>query len=472
MTNKKRLLRTALCVYLVSYIGACAIKTPPSAKEVLVDTLPDSSHTLNNWSSTFNNGKVIDGWMSSFEDPALNALVAEILANNQNLQAAAAKVDAASALAIQAGATLKPTIGLSGSGSTTGAKGLSSNLNSGNVFLSVSWELDIWGRIRSGVAAAEALNRSVQSDFEYARQSLAALTAKTWFLATQVRMQQKLAQEAVDIFSELVSLVEKRQHVGRANPQDLSQAKARLANAEANLRLVKSSFLNIVRSMEVLLGRYPSAELNVNADYLAQLPTVPAGIPAEILERRPDLVAAESRVVAAFNLTQQSRAARLPRIKLTASAGAADNGLTDILNTSNPIASLGANLFAPLYTGGALKAAVEEADAKQRAAMFDYAQSVLSAFQEIETALFNEQLYLERENYLREEVNHNQEAYRITEAQYKVGRVDLLSLLQNQASLLSARSSLIAVKNERLSQRVNLHLALGGSFEAKETDTE
>lgn len=472
MTNKKSLQRMAFFVCLTSYTAACSIKPPPTAEKLLTDSLSDGNHIQDNWGNAINNGAVVDGWLSTFEDPMLDAIVTEVLANNLNLQAAAAKVDAAAAFAQQAGATLKPTIGLSGSGSTTGAKGLSSNLNSGNVFLSVSWELDIWGRIRSGVAAAEALNRSVQSDFEYARQSLTALTAKTWFLATQILIQQKLAQEAVDIFSELVSLVEKRQHVGRANPQDLSQAKARLANAEANLRLVKSSFLNIVRSIEVLLGRYPSAELAVNATYLAQLPQIPVGIPAKILERRPDLVAAESRVVAAFNLTQQSRAARLPRIKLTASAGAADNGLTDILNTSNPIASLGANLFAPLYTGGALKAAVEEADAKQRAAMFDYAQSVLSAFQEIETALFNEQLYLERENYLREEVNHNQEAYRITEAQYKVGRVDLLSLLQNQASLLSARSSLIAVKNERLSQRVNLHLALGGSFEVKETDTE
>jgi len=465
MTSKKRLLRTAFILCLTSYMGACTIKSPPSSKEVLADTLPDSTHIQDNWGASVNSEKVVDGWLDSFEDQMLEALVAEVLANNQNLQAAAAKVDAAAALATQAGAALKPTIGLSGKGSTVGASGLTSNLESSNAFLSISWELDIWGRIRSGVAAADATNRATQADYEYARQSLVALTAKTWFLATQIRVQQKLSQEAVEIFTELVNLVEARQRIGLAQPQDLSQIKARLANAEANLRQVKSSFLDIVRSLEVLLGRYPSAELEVNTDYLAQLPPIPTGMPAEILERRPDLISAESRVAATFNLTQQARAARLPRVKLTASGGAADNGLTDILNTSNPVVSLGANLFAPLYTGGALKAAVEEADAKQRAAMSVYAQSVLSAFQEVETALSNEHLYRERETYLRDVVNNNQEAYRITLAQHKVGRVDLLSVLQNQASLLSARSALIAAKNERLSQRVSLHLALGGSFE-------
>ena len=472
MNTKTRLLRIAFFVCFTAYISACATDpaTTPTTDKILSDTLPTSTQVKENWGDINYSSEVIDGWLGTFNDPILEDLVAEVLANNLNLQAAAAKVDASSALAQQASSALKPSIGLSGEKSAVGAEGLPSNLNSSNAFLGASWELDIWGRIRSGAAAAEALNRSVQADFDYARQSLAALTAKSWFLATQVRLQQKLAQESIDIFSQLVTLVTARQEVGRSSPQDLSQAKARLANANANKNLIDSSLLSIVRSMEVLLGRYPSAELAVNDDYIAQLIAIPVGVPAEVLERRPDLIAAESRVIAAFNLTEQARAARLPRINLTAAVGAVDNGLTDILNTSNPITSLGANLFAPLYTGGALKAAVDEADANQQAAMAVYTQSVLSAFQEIETALTNEKLYQKREDYLNEEVAHNQEAYRITEAQYSVGRVDLLSLLQNQAGLLSARSALIAAKNERLSQRVTLHLALGGSFEVEETN--
>ena len=462
--------RVNLTVVALLMILGCAVKQPPPSEELLESTLPESTQVPEEFSTPADTGKVDDGWLYRFNDRRLAALVAEVLENNQNLQAAAAQVDAAAALAVQAGAALKPTVGLGAGTGTADASGLPTSLQSSNAFLNASWEIDIWGRVRAGAAAAEAQFRATEADYEFARQSLVAQTAKAWFLATQIRGQMELAEEAVDIYARLVELVEAREKIGLAQAQDLPLARANLAGAQSNLRQIKSSYQEILRSLEVILGRYPSAELEAVSQFVAVPPPIPVGLPSEILERRPDLIAAERRLAAAFFGTQEARAARLPRISLTASAGAVDSGLTDILNVGNPVVGLGADLFAPLYAGGALQAGVEIADAQKRATMAVYAQTALQAFQEVEVALTNEQLFKEREAFLKTAVDKGNEAYQITEAQYDVGRVDLLSVLQTQAGLLSARSSLIAARNERLAERVNLHLALGGSFEDGATE--
>jgi len=446
-------------------LGGCSVTEPPPAEESLATTLPESTHVQESWLATTDTGKVDDGWLKGFNDPRLEELVSEVMVSNQSIRAVAAQVDAAAALAVQAGSALKPTVGLAAGTSSADASGLPTNLQSSNAFLSVSWELDIWGRVRAGAAAGEAGYEATKADYEFARQSLVAQTAKAWFLATQIGGQKALAEETVDIYRRLLDLVESRAQVGKAQPQDLPLAKANLAGAQSNLRRINASHKEILRSIEVILGRYPSGRLAGATEFVALMPHVPAGLPAEILARRPDLIAAERRLAAAFFGSQQAEAARLPKISLTASAGGVDSGLANVLGLSNPISAIGADLFAPLYAGGALKAGVDVADAQQKAALAVYGQTVLQAFKDVETALSNEELFREREQYLQAVLAESAEAYRITEAQYEVGRVDLLSLLQTQTALLSAKSSLIAIRNERLAQRVDLHLALGGSFE-------
>ncbi|GAA5316056.1 MAG: efflux transporter outer membrane subunit [Candidatus Pelagadaptatus aseana] len=452
---------------MASGLTGCALNEPPEAQDALTQALPEQTQIAGQWQAADDVGAVTNNWLQTFNDPHLTAMVDEVIANNPNLQAASAQVEVAAGLARQAGSQLKPTIGLGAGASSADGSGIAGTLDSSNAFLNVSWELDIWGRVRAGVAAAESALQASEADYQSARQSLAATTAKAWFLATQIHVQKELAEEAVEIYTDLVKLVTAKEQVGKAQPQDLPLAKARLAGAEANLRLVNSSYQEILRSIEVLLGRYPSAELKTVSDFAAFPPPVPAGLPSQILERRPDLRAAEQRVSAAFYGVQQAEAARLPRISLTAIGGAADNGLLDLLNIGNPIGQLGASLFAPLYTGGALEAGVDIADAQKRGAMALYAQAALQAFREVETALANEQLYAERQIYQREVVNKSQEAFRITKAQYQVGRLDLLTVLQTQASLIGAKSDLAAITNDRLSQRVSLHLALGGSFDSQ-----
>jgi outer membrane protein TolC len=168
------------------------------------------------------------------------------------------------------------------------------------------------------------------------------------------------------------------------------------------------------------------------------------------------LIAAERRVAAAFYQSEDARLARLPSFTLNAQGGYS--------SLTNAIGQLSAGMYAPLYTGGLLEGQVDIATADQKAAIAAYGQTLLNAFQEVENALANGDLFAKREKYLEKAVAENERALQKVQAQFKVGRIDLLSVLQIQARVLGARSALIAVRNERLAQRVNLHLALGGSF--------
>jgi outer membrane protein TolC len=194
-------------------------------------------------------------------------------------------------------------------------------------------------------------------------------------------------------------------------------------------------------------------------------PPVPAGLPSDILLRRYDIVAAERRVAAAFQGVEAARLAKLPSISLTAGGGAASNGLSELLGSSPGFFDVGANFFQPIYQGGAIEAQIEIQTAQQEQALAAYGQNVLVAFGEVETALTNEVLLAEREQFQQAVVGDNAEAVRLARRQFEVGRTDLLSVLQIQNRELAARSALIRLENARLEQRINLHLVLGGSFE-------
>jgi multidrug efflux system outer membrane protein len=282
--------------------------------------------------------------------------------------------------------------------------------------------------------------------------------AKTWFLATEIKQQVTLARDTVDIMEQLTKLVEAKQKVGQVSMQDVYLARADRDKAQDALRQALGGEKQIQRALEILLGRYPAGEIEGADGMEAVPPPIPVGLPADIITRRPDLVAAERRVAAAFHLTEQAELAKLPSVTLTAGVGG-DSGLDDM------IGSLGAGLFAPIFTGGALEAQVQQADADQEAAIAVYGQSLLKAFEEVETSLTNEALFEQREQYLRSAELNSEKAYDMSRAQYDVGQVDLLSVLQIQAKWIGARVGVVNIASNRLTQRVDLHLALGGSFE-------
>ncbi len=215
----------------------------------------------------------------------------------------------------------------------------------------------------------------------------------------------------------------------------------------------------------MLIGRYPGAVLELRETLPEAPPSPPAGLPSEVLERRPDLVAADRRVAAAFNATNQARAARLPTISLTGNASAASGSLSSLLDSSNVAWTAGTNLLAPIFDGGALRENVNIATAEQEQALAAYGQTAINAFREVETGLDQGVVVQQRIKDLEIAAREAEEAYRIARLRYQEGEEDLLTVLTIQQRVISARSSLSIAERLQLEQRVNLNLALGGSWE-------
>ena len=418
------------------------------------------------WLMVAESGEVQAGWVESFKDPELTALVIEAQENNRELAAAAANVDRAWALARQAGAALVPSVGLTGGAARAGS--LDSSLpTSTNLTLGaqVSWELDVWGRLRSGQRAAIAGAQAVEADFRAAQESLAAATAKAYFTAIEANIQADIARETVYILQETQRIVDVRFENGMGSAQDVSLARSDLATARERLTTIESSYRDAVRALEVLIGRYPGAALDIR-ETLPMVPAPPpAGLPSEMLERRPDLVAADRRVAAAFNATNQARAARLPTVNLTGSASGASSSLSNLLSPGNVGWAAGINLLAPIYDGGVLRENVNIATAEQEQSLAAFGQAAIIAFREMETSLDQGVVVQQRIVDLQEASREADEAFRIARLRYEEGEEDLLNVLTIQQRGISSRSTLSTAERLQLEQRVNLNLALGGSWE-------
>jgi multidrug efflux system outer membrane protein len=448
----------------MALIGAgCALKTPPDAAAIRAQGMSAVAVPQAWAASSAGPGTVSGSWLASFKDDQLAAAVNEAIANNADLQVAAARVEQAMLYARLAGATLYPSVDLLArgggklSGDSSGLKG---------AVLTATWELDLWGRVRYGRAAAAADAASAAADYEYARQSIAALVAKSWFLATEAALQAETARTTVTDVEALVSLAETRTRVGVGTDEEVYVARANLGTSRDTVRQLELAQEQALRALELLIGRYPSAAISVTPQLPGQPGAVPSGLPSELLERRPDVVAAERRVAAAFNRIGEAKAARLPTIRLTAGLSTISSELFVLKERDNPIWNAGANLLMPIFRGGALKTQVEIRTAEQKQAVAAYASAGLRAFGDVENALSAEAAARDREQILTQTLADNRRAYEIVQTQFKVGSTDLRFVTQRELALFSTQSALIRMQAEQRVQRVNLHLALGGSFEA------
>jgi NodT family efflux transporter outer membrane factor (OMF) lipoprotein len=442
-------------------LGGCALNQPPEPQALRADALP-SVKVPEAWASPGGAaGAVQDDWLASFGDETLRGLVFEALANNLDLRVAAARVERAGAYAKQAGSTLYPQVNALGTGSFNGS-------DSGSAFQTagffVSWELDLWGRVRSQAEAGSAQYEASAKDAEYARQSIAALVAKSWFLAIEARRQRAIAQEMLAAAEKLAALARERARIGRGDEYDVRIAQASLQGYKDAVLQLQLSEQQAVRAIETLVGRYPGATLDAGAQFPAFPGPVPAGLPSELLERRLDVAAAERRVASAYYMVGEAQAARLPRISLTASVSSVTSDLVFLKDRENPAWSSGGNLVAPIFLGGALQAQVEVRTAEQKAAVADYGRIGARAFSEVENALSAGFNLAARVPVLEASVAENDRALELAQVRYKVGTIDQRAVQQQLIAAAAARSSLTRATSERLAQRVNLHLALGGSF--------
>jgi NodT family efflux transporter outer membrane factor (OMF) lipoprotein len=456
---------TLLCMTGALFIAGCATKAPPTRTEIqkqsgTISTLTPASA----WKAGGVEGSISDNWLASFNDPQLDTLVREAVTNNPDLRVAATRVEQASQYVELAKASLRPAVNLLGMGGYNLGDGTSALQGA---FIGASWELDVWGRLRYARNAAQETYASTQADFEFARQSLAATTARSWFTASETWLQLRIADEMVNSAQQLVSLAEKRQQVGAGNEQDVMLARANLGNFQDNVAQFRLAHSQALRALELLLGRYPAAELKARQDLDPFPGPVPVGMPLEMLERRPDMVAAERRVAAAFDRVGEAKTARLPRISLNASVADISSEVLQLkTDYQNPSSGIGARIVAPIYQGGALDTQVEIRTIEQKQAVAQYASMALRAIGDVENTLAAEKSLAERVQLLQRIVADNQRGLDLAQASYRVGKTDLRSVQQQQLNLFAARLTLLRVESDQLSQRVNLHLALGGSFES------
>jgi len=450
-------------------LAGCALPPPLKPDDIRAQAIPNV-HAPASWVAHGGAAGVVgDNWLASFNDAQLDALVKEAIAYNSDLRIAAGRVEQAAAYAKAAGSTLYPVVNLLGHGGIGKSGGDGSGVNLFGVF--ANWELDLWGRVRAQRQAGELQYEAAALDAQYARQSIAAMVAKSWFLAIEARLQRAIAEDIVRSSEQATGLSRDRLRVGRGDEYDVTLAEANLETARDAARQLALAQEQALRALETLVGRYPSAAVEV-ADALPLMPgPVPAGLPSELLERRPDVIAAERRVNAAFYSVEEAKAARLPKIALTASVNAISTDLFVLQNHENPVASLGGNLAFPIFNGYALEAQVEVRTAEQKVAIAQYGNVASRAFNEVESALSAEFAANDREAILARAVASSARTVDLAQVRYRVGSGDLRAVLQQNVALYGARTALLSVQSERRIQRVNLYLALGGSFESPQSSS-
>ena len=458
-------------LFLAGFLSSCVLnnvtKSNPSA--MIGNSLP--AHWTGGRFRVSN--PAATGWINDFQSSRLKALVREAAEKNYSLAAARSRIDQVMERAKITNAQRRPQVdaGLSASRSQ-GLRGASfQTVTATNYSLSLdfSWELDVWGRVRDLRDAQLDLVTAESNVYQWSRLSLAANTVKTALEIVESRQQISLSRKNLKSLETNLEILDSKLEAGDADDRtalEISLSRADIARAKSNILVEERQIDGARRSLETLLGRYPKGEI----DSLSSLPTlarkVPVGLPCQLLLRRPDLLAAEARVDSKLKDLAAARKALLPAIRITGSTGTSTTSeFEDLFNLQNLVWNLGGNLTRPLYAGGRLKADIRLTEHEREELIASYADTALSAFREVETALAAEAYLRKQVAALEIAVREAQRAQELSLSQYEKGLVAIITLLESQRRYFDAQSSLLGVRLQLLLNRVDLYLALGGDFD-------
>ncbi len=446
----------------VVLLSACAYQAP---KDVINAQMSAQMPAPQNWSEEALADAVSGHWLDDFNDPLLSRLVGEALGANRDIAIAADNVARAAALLGQSRAALLPVLNVNASASQAdtlqSANPARSTLGAG---LGASWEADIWGKLSAGKVAAAADLVAADETLAAARLSLAVQTARAYFLAIEAGLQADLSAATLKDQESTLEIVKARKRLGFAARQDLVLALSDVATARDNLAAAHNAHRSAVRALQVLLWRYPDTKISLGAVLPQNPQPIPAGTPTDLLQRRPDVRAAQANVRSAFALSAQAKADRWPSLDLSASLDAAGPNTKTLFDAQNIALNLGARLAAPLFDGGLRKARIAGALASQRQALSRYGQSVLNAYRDVENGLDRWRTLQERGGYLSEAEAAANETLRLAQLRYAAGQVDLLDVLTLRQRAFAASRARLANQRARLDTRLDLYLALGGDY--------
>ena len=401
---------------------------------------------------------VLDDWWTQFKDPVLSELQAQVVVNNQSLQAVVAQYRSAEAAVAISRAAQFPTVtgtlgasrSVSGTTNSTGTSGSSTPVNVFSLGANASWDTDLWGRLANATEAARTQVQASRSDLLAARLSLQVTLAQTYFSLRSVETQARSLARAVQAYEQSLQLTQNRYAAGVAGAADVAQAQTQLKSAQAQAIELRLQRAQLEHALAVLLGQAPANFRLAETARLPEAPPAPRLLPASLLQRRPDIAAAERRVAVANAQVGVTRAAFFPSLTLSASGGYRANQWSDLVSLPHRFWSLGPSMALALFDAGGREAATRQAWLAVDQASANYRQVVLTAFQEVEDNLVAADALAQEAQVQAEALAAARRALEIVSNQYKAGTVSYLNVISAQATALTAENTLTTVRNRQL----------------------
>ncbi|HEY2752278.1 efflux transporter outer membrane subunit [Phenylobacterium sp.] len=426
-------------------------------------------------------------WWTLFNDPTLNALAAKVEVSNQNIVAAEAAYREARAVVSEQRAALFPTVDLTGSSTQSGGgSGTRGSVVSGGgssvitgvgggganrtteyrVSMGASWEPDIWGRIRRTIEGAAAQADASAADLAAAKLSAQGELATSYFGLRGADAQIAVDRTTVEAYQRSLTIAQNRYKAGVAPKSDVLQAQTQLFNAQADLAGLDQQRANFEHAIAVLIGEAPGNFSLAPAPWTWTVPNLPPGVPSTLLQRRPDVAAAERRVHSANAQIGVQTAAYFPDLTLTGSYGFAAAELGSLFSSPNALWSYGASIAETIFDAGARHARVAEARATHEQAVAQYREVALQALQSVEDNLAATRVLAQQSDLRREASTAADEAEQIVNNQYKAGTVDFTAVVTAQTAAAQARSAVVQIAAQRQTTAVALIQSLGGGWKS------
>ena len=452
-------------------LGACATTGQPPAAEI-ARNMP---MVWSEKSLAKDNVAVNADWWRSFDSPELSTLIAAALNANPDLAIATERVRQAEAQVRIAGASLFPqlSVGVATARSKTRPDGGSwSSSDGSSASLGASYELDLWGRNAAGVRAAESSLRASRYDLETVRLTLVAGIADGYFQVLSLRGRLATARENLRIADRVLAVVDARVRNGAASALDLARQQTAVLTQTATIPPLELQERQTLFALALLLGKPPEGfEVgfttgdHLPADFsMLRLPAVAPGLPADLLTRRPDLASAEAQLAAAHANVAEARAALLPAIGLTGSAGLASKVLLNFLDAPTAVLSLGASLMQTIFDGGRLRSQLDVSASMEREMVENYRKAILAGLADVESTLAASSRTAVQDALQQQMLEQARRALRLAEVRYREGVDDLLVVLDAQRTLFQAEDQLAQIRLARLQASIALYKALGGGW--------
>lgn len=466
-------LRLPACLLVAGFLSACASTTPTPVSPPA--PLPSQWKTVATegqgfWTVAAQGAAMQPAWWLRYGDPVLDALQARAERGNPSLAQSAARLRSAQASVASARASFFPQLGLNAAASSGGAAASgnqpSETSSSTSLGLSASWEIDLWGRVAASVDAASANAQASSADLAAARLSLQATVAQSYFSLRAAEAQQKLLAAVLAAYDESRRLTGNRVDAGVAPPSDADQAESQYQSTRVQALQAEVTRAQWENALAALVGEAPANFTLAPTAALPGAPVVPLALPAALLQRRPDIAAAQARVAAANAQLGVAQAAFFPALTLSASTGLRAGGVASLLSAPNLVWALGPQLALALFDGGARTAAREQALANVGAVAAQYRGAVITALQEVDDALASGVSLQQQQDAQRLAVAAAQRSLDVAQNQYRAGIVGYLNVLTAQAMLLSGQRSLIELQRQQLGVANTLLKNLGGGWNA------